>query len=56
MDIQQAIELTLFERFQAEGIEFACPAQSLYVQGSFCDGAVAGQTKRTGLTGGEIPA
>jgi small-conductance mechanosensitive channel len=32
MDIQQAINLGLFRRFQAEGIEFAYPTQTLYVE------------------------
>jgi small-conductance mechanosensitive channel len=31
MDIQQAINLTIYERFAAEGIEFAYPTQTLYV-------------------------
>ena len=31
MDIQQAINLTLIKRFQAEGIEFAYPTQTLFV-------------------------
>lgn len=31
MDIQQAVNLTLFERFAAEGIEFAYPTQTLYL-------------------------
>ena len=31
MDVQQAINLALFRRFQAEGIEFAYPTQSLYL-------------------------
>ncbi len=31
MDIQQAINLALFERFAQEGIEFAYPTQTLYV-------------------------
>ncbi len=31
MDIQQAINLEIFRRFQDEGIEFAYPTQSLYV-------------------------
>lgn len=32
MDVQQAINLALFERFASEGIEFAYPTQTLYVQ------------------------
>jgi small-conductance mechanosensitive channel len=31
MDIQQAINLSIFERFANEGIEFAYPTQTLYV-------------------------
>lgn len=31
MDIQQAINLALFERFAAEGIEFAYPTRTLYL-------------------------
>jgi small-conductance mechanosensitive channel len=31
MDVQQAINLGLFRRFQAEGIEFAYPTQTLFV-------------------------
>jgi small-conductance mechanosensitive channel len=33
MDIQQAINLRILERFTAEGIEFAYPTQTLFVQG-----------------------
>lgn len=32
MDIQQAINLEIYRRFEAEGIEFAYPTQTLYVQ------------------------
>ncbi len=32
MDLQQAINLEIFKRFQSEGIEFAYPTQSLYLQ------------------------
>jgi small-conductance mechanosensitive channel len=31
MDIQQAINLAIYERFEKEGIEFAYPTQTLYV-------------------------
>lgn len=31
MDVQQAVNLTIFERFSDEGIEFAYPTQTLYV-------------------------
>jgi small-conductance mechanosensitive channel len=30
MDIQQAINVALFERFEQEGIAFAYPAQTVY--------------------------
>lgn len=33
MDIQQAINLKLFRRFQQEGIEFAYPTRTVYVHG-----------------------
>jgi len=32
MDVQQAINLSIFERFAAEGIDFAYPTQKLYVR------------------------
>jgi small-conductance mechanosensitive channel len=32
MDIQQAINLAIFRRFQEEGIEFAYPTQTVYVE------------------------
>lgn len=32
MDIQQAINLQIFEQFEAEGIEFAYPTQTLYLE------------------------
>ncbi|MEM1175043.1 MAG: mechanosensitive ion channel family protein [Pseudomonadota bacterium] len=34
MDIQQAVNLAIFERFEEEGIEFAYPTQTLYVNQS----------------------
>lgn len=34
MDIQQAINLAIYERFEEEGIEFAYPTQTLYVSHS----------------------
>jgi MscS family membrane protein len=33
MNVQQAINLTIFESFQKEGLQFALPVRSLYVQG-----------------------
>lgn len=33
MDIQQAINLQIFEQFEREGISFAYPTQTLYVEG-----------------------
>jgi small-conductance mechanosensitive channel len=32
MDIQQAIQLEVFDRFQKEGVEFAYPTRTLYLQ------------------------
>ncbi len=32
MDIQQAINLAIHEAFEAEGIEFAYPTQTLFLQ------------------------
>ena len=37
MDTQQAINLEVFSRFQAEGIEFAYPTQTLFVRGQDVD-------------------
>ncbi|HED03909.1 MAG TPA: mechanosensitive ion channel family protein [Candidatus Fraserbacteria bacterium] len=37
MDIQQAINLTLFRHFQEQGIEFAYPTQTLYLRGAAGD-------------------
>jgi small-conductance mechanosensitive channel len=34
MDIQQAINLAIFERFESEGIEFAYPTQTVVLQGA----------------------
>lgn len=34
MNIQQAINLSIFERFEAEGIEFAYPTQTIFLQNS----------------------
>ena len=34
MDIQQAINLTIYRRFGEEGIEFAYPTQTLFVEGA----------------------
>jgi small-conductance mechanosensitive channel len=31
MDIQQTINLEIFQHFKTEGIEFAYPSQSIYV-------------------------
>ena len=33
MDVQEAVNLDLFGRFEAEGIEFAYPTQTLYISG-----------------------
>jgi small-conductance mechanosensitive channel len=32
MDVQEAINFAIFRRFEAEGIEFAYPTQTLHVQ------------------------
>jgi small-conductance mechanosensitive channel len=32
MDVQQAINLALLQRFGAEGIEFAFPTQTIYLE------------------------
>jgi small-conductance mechanosensitive channel len=32
MDIQQTINLSIFKQFEEEGIEFAYPTQTLFVQ------------------------
>lgn len=34
MDVQQAINLELMQRFEAEGIEFAFPTQTIYLEGA----------------------
>jgi small-conductance mechanosensitive channel len=44
MDIQQAIQLEIYERFAAEGIEFAYPTQTIHVAG------------RNGRAGEDAPA
>ncbi|MEX1113021.1 MAG: mechanosensitive ion channel family protein, partial [Patescibacteria group bacterium] len=33
MDVQQAVNLRVHERFEAEGIEFAYPTQTVFVAG-----------------------
>ena len=43
MDIQQAINLALFRRFETEGIEFAYPTQTIFVERS---GAAPGPSAR----------
>jgi small-conductance mechanosensitive channel len=42
MDVQQAINLALFEAFAAKGIEFAYPTQTLFVQRSAPAGQAVG--------------
>jgi small-conductance mechanosensitive channel len=32
MDVQEAINLEIFRRFQEEGIEFAYPTRTIYMQ------------------------
>lgn len=41
MDIQQSINLSLYEKFANEGIEFAYPTQTLFVEGSGSSEAAA---------------
>ena len=48
MDIQQAINLTLIERFAAEGIEFAFPTRTLHVSGTLEGAATAQDTGARG--------
>ena len=43
MDIQQAINLAIFERFAAEGIDFAYPTRTLYVNPASAPAAEAPQ-------------
>jgi small-conductance mechanosensitive channel len=48
MDIQQAIFYTVHEQFEREGIEFAYPTQTLFVErGAGGDPLPAGQDART---------
>ena len=41
MNLQQAINLALFRRFAAEGIEFPYPTQTLYLHRSEAGTAIA---------------
>jgi small-conductance mechanosensitive channel len=34
MDVQQSINLALFEQLAAEGVEFAYPTQTVFVSGA----------------------
>jgi small-conductance mechanosensitive channel len=43
MDIQQAVNLVLFERFADEGIQFAYPTQVVYLAGAGIEPAPVGQ-------------
>jgi small-conductance mechanosensitive channel len=45
MDVQQAVNLRIFERFAEEKIEFAYPTQTLFVQESAHDGTNHGEAK-----------
>jgi small-conductance mechanosensitive channel len=45
MDIHQSINLTLIERFAAEGVEFAFPTQTLHVFSEESEGANAGPSQ-----------
>jgi len=44
MDIQQAINLALFRRLQSEGIEFAYPTQTLFLERQEAEGRSAART------------
>jgi small-conductance mechanosensitive channel len=46
MDVQQGVNLDIFERFAGEGIEFAYPTQTLHLVGT--DRATPGDTKSEG--------
>ena len=39
MDLQQAINLSIFERFAREGIDFAYPTRTLRIQGELAESA-----------------
>jgi small-conductance mechanosensitive channel len=45
MDIQQAINLAIFRRFQEENIEFAYPTQTLYIEKSTSSATVGNEAK-----------
>ena len=47
MDIQQAINLTIYERFEQEGIEFAYPTQTLYIDPGSSASPKKGPRKKT---------
>lgn len=42
MDLQQAINLAIFRRFEAEGIQFAFPTRTLHVQGRIQSALIEG--------------
>jgi small-conductance mechanosensitive channel len=48
MDAQQAVNLIIFDRFAAEGIEFAYPTQTLLVRDTTDREANQGQTRLPG--------
>ncbi len=48
MDIQQAINLAIHEAFEAEGIEFAYPTQTLYVESGGTGTAAIGEPAGSG--------
>jgi small-conductance mechanosensitive channel len=47
MDVQQAINLELLQRFEAEGIDFAFPTQTIYLE--------TGETAGDGIDGSQRP-
>jgi small-conductance mechanosensitive channel len=49
MDIQQSINLKIFERFAEEGIRFAYPTQTLYVAGPGTEAQLSGRRGADGI-------
>lgn len=58
MDVQHAINVALYRRFEEEGIEFAYPTRTLYVEDGRADGRVGagpGRSRPTSGSEGEEP-
>jgi len=53
MDVRQAINLGLVRRFQAEGIEFAYPTRTVFVEGTETAGIRRGRPRRGEVSGRE---